>query len=331
MVKIYKNLSEQEWLNLRSNDITSTEAAAILGCPETYQSRLDVWYDKKNPNKSVWSDNERMKWGRRLESVIAHGIAEDHGMTIIKHMSGLYMRHDDIRAGSSFDFLATHPDFSGPGLLEIKNVDSLVFRQKWNADEDTGTFEAPLQIEVQVQHQLWISGYQWAAIGVLVGGNSSHLIIRERDEGAINSIERAVKKFWSMIDNDIMPEPDYSRDLQVLRSIYDKENAGCVIDESRREKVAQLVLSFEQAKERSKNNKSIEEELKAALIHEIGECAGDIFVDDDGNGVKFSFKTQTTNFKATEARTATTRVLRTSIVKPKKKSNRCKEKTAEMA
>lgn len=309
---ILTGLSHEQWLTERAKDITSTDMAAVLGVPDTYRTRLDVWAEHSSLVPSDFTDNDRMLWGRRLEATIAAGVAEDHGLTITP-LGGTYMRHDTLRAGSSFDYSATHPDRSGFGLLEIKNVDSLVFRNKWTSE--SGELEAPLQIEVQVQHQLWISGRQWAAIGVLVGGNYAHVLWRERDESAISAIEAAVIDFWASIDAKEMPSPDYNRDLDTLRAVFSKPDAKATVGEEAYARLADLLPAFELAKRATKDAKAAEDALKAELVHLIGGCeVGAV------NGHGFSFKTQTASFQATEARIQTTRVLRTTPPKAAKRA-----------
>jgi predicted phage-related endonuclease len=211
-----------------------------------------------------------MRWGSRLEPVIAAGLAEDHGLEV-RSLGGVYMRHPRVaRMGASFDFEAasrTRPD-DGWGLLEIKNVDSLIFRREWITAD--GEEEAPLHIEIQVQHQLAVSGRKWACIGVLAGGNTAHLFVRRRDEAAISAIEDAVERFWRSIDANDPPSPDFKRDADSIRDLYANSDPAAVLGEEARAEIAALLPRFLEARAAAKAAKEAEDEIKARLLHALG-------------------------------------------------------------
>jgi putative phage-type endonuclease len=182
MIERLKPESEDHWLALRTQDITSTEISALFNL-SPYSTYFELWHRKKEAVVVRLEENERMKWGSRLESAIAEGIAEDHGW-IVRRMDE-YIRDKDMRIGASFDFSIEEwkvgtatPEYE-KGLLEIKNVDSLVFRDGWTQDED-GDLEAPAHIELQVQQQLLLTGRPVVHIGALVGGNKVQMIERQR-------------------------------------------------------------------------------------------------------------------------------------------------------
>ncbi|WYK04376.1 hypothetical protein DWF04_015295 [Cereibacter sphaeroides f. sp. denitrificans] len=54
---------------------------------------------------------------------------------------------------------------------------------------------APPHSELQVQHQLLVSGRQWAVIVVLVGGNDLRVTVRTRNEIIIQKIRDRVAAF----------------------------------------------------------------------------------------------------------------------------------------
>jgi putative phage-type endonuclease len=266
---VLSGLSRDAWLAERRKDITSTEAAAILGV-SPYATAWEVWQKKAGNLPDDIEPTERMRWGSRLEPVIAAGLAEDHGLEV-RSLGGVYMRHPRVaRMGASFDFEAasrTRPD-DGWGLLEIKNVDSLVFRREWITAD--GEEEAPLHIEIQVQHQLAVSGRQWACIGVLAGGNTAHLFVRKRDETAIAAIEDAVERFWRSIEANEPPSPDFRRDADSIRDLYAASDPAAALSEEARAEIATLLPRFIEARAAAKAAKEAEDEIKARLLHALG-------------------------------------------------------------
>ena len=131
----------EHWLSLRAQDLTSTDVAALFGM-SPYKTKFELWHEKRSGEPVRIAQNDRMKWGTRLQDSIASGIAHDNGFSVDRFDG--YMRIPSERIGSSFDF------FMEPnGILEIKNVDALIFRDGWIVEN--GEIEAPLHIEMQVQ------------------------------------------------------------------------------------------------------------------------------------------------------------------------------------
>lgn len=267
---VLSGLTREAWLAERAKDLTSTEISAVLGI-SPYATAFEIWNIKAGKIPDSFSENDRMRWGRRLEPVIAHGLAEDHGLRA-SPLNGCYMRHPTVpRMGASFDFEILDPERPGlgAGLLEIKNVDGGVFARDW-IDLGDGEREAPPHIEAQVQHQLAVSGRRWAAIGVLVGGNRAYLLRRERDEQAIAAICEEVRRFWKSIEAGQCPAPDWCRDLDTLRQLYATTDPAAVLDEETRARLADLLPAFNAARAAAKAAKEEEDAMKAKIFEILG-------------------------------------------------------------
>jgi len=240
--------SRDEWLALRHKYVSSTESAALLGM-SPYITAFELAVAKKAPAPTPNESTERIDggarivWGARLEDAVAKGIAEDYGVSV-RRMSG-YATDDEFRMGSSFDYevIGLKEDFvgkgdlrdlyrqHGTGVLEIKNVDALVFRNEWKESSETSIgYEVPEHIEIQVQHQLHCIGRRWAAIGVLVGGNRAEVVIRLRDEQVGKYIQAKVAKFWKELESGIMPPVELPRDAGIIKALYSYAEPGKVLD-----------------------------------------------------------------------------------------------------
>lgn len=232
MIEIIKPESQAHWLALRTMDITSTEVAALFGL-SPYITHFELWHRKKEGTVVKLEENERMKWGTRLQDSIAAGIAEDQNW-LIRRMDE-YIRDNELRIGSSFDFSIEQfiPNIETPdnekGLLEIKNVDALIFRDGWAFDED-GDLEAPPHIEIQVQHQMLLTARPVVHIGALVGGNRVQLIERRPDKSVFQAITQKVTDFWASIESNRPPTPDFIRDADFISQIYGYADPGKVFD-----------------------------------------------------------------------------------------------------
>ena len=267
---IFKIEDKEQWLKLRLQDITSTEVSALFGL-NPYSTEFELWHRKKNQEVVAFEENERMRWGNRLEKAIAEGIADEHGWMV--HPFKEYARRPDLRAGSSFDYMVAVPNEAGDapieGLLEIKNVDGLQFKNKWIV-EDGKVIEAPPHIELQVQHQMMITGHPFAYIGALVGGNSLTLIKRTPDDTIIEAIKEKIAIFWDSIDKNIEPSPDFIRDAEFISKIYNYAEPGKTADST--PEIEDLVAKYKQASDIEKQATKEKKAAKAQILSIISDA-----------------------------------------------------------
>jgi putative phage-type endonuclease len=252
---------------MRKRDVTSTESAALFGM-SPYTTHFELWHAKKSGLAREFKTNERMKWGNRLEAAIAHGIAEEQGWEIRPLKE--YMRDPDARIGSSFDFVITNLP-GGPVHLEIKNVDYLAFRDGWIEDDDGG-IEAPEHIEMQVQHQMAVSGFKRAFIGAFIAGNRGVVIERERDEPVIAAIKAKVAEFWRTVDAGEEPAAVMPGDAEAVIRLNQYAQPGKLVDASGDANIAALVLEYKRLSADEAKAKEDKEVVKADLLKAIGDA-----------------------------------------------------------
>jgi putative phage-type endonuclease len=258
--------NEADWLAMRKLDVTSTESAALFGM-SPYMTHFELWHAKKSGQARAFVANERMKWGNRLEAAIAHGIAEEQGWTVEPMKD--YMRLPELRAGSSFDFRIT--SLGEPAHLEIKNVDYLAFRDGW-IEHDDGSIEAPEHIEMQVQHQMMVSGYKRSFIGAFIAGNRGVVIERQRDEQVIAAMRQRIADFWHSVDANQEPAAVMPGDAEAVIRLNQYAQPGKILDASTDANIALLVTNYKRASQDEKNAQEDKETAKALLLEAIGDA-----------------------------------------------------------
>ena len=258
--------NKEQWLGLRRVDVTSTEVAALFGA-SPYKTPFGLWQSKRaNYVEEPFAETSRMKWGTRLQDAIAIGVAEDQGWTVRRR--NVYSRIPELKLGASFDFeILNHPD--GPGLLEIKNVDFLQFRDTWS-DED-GVLEAPPHIELQLQTQLLAANRSWGAIVALVAGNEPRIAIRKASEQIHTEIEVVVSAFWSSQRAGVSPDPDWLTDSKHLRQLYSQSAPGKVLYNSSDE-VDELVNQYRHLSSEIKGLEDLKEATRNQILASIGDA-----------------------------------------------------------
>lgn len=263
MPKIINPESFEAWLELKTKDISSTEVSALFGI-SPYSSEFELFHQKKSGNVFTIEDNERMYCGRMIEDTIAKMVMDTLGIKARRLKT--YMRHDKIAGmSSSFDYeIISHE--KGPGLLEIKNVDGLIYRREWTEEE------APPHIEAQIQQQFEVSNRDWGVIAALVGGNQLKIIHRDRDREVGKAICDRISKFWSDVTNDNAPEPDFAADADFIISLYN-DDSGEVLDISDDEALRSLVLAYKELRTRYNELEAATKAIKAEVFHRTGHAA----------------------------------------------------------
>jgi putative phage-type endonuclease len=252
-----------DWLEMRTKDITSTEVSALFGL-SPYATEFELWNRKKDGAVPEFTETDRMKWGSRLESAIAHGIAEDNGWQIAPFKD--YVRLPELKMGSSFDFLISPKE----ALLEIKNVDALQFKEKWEIDDDN--IEAPPHIEMQLQYQMLVSGVAEGYIAALIGGNQVKLIRREIDDDIAKAIQEKVFNFWESIRRGKAPDPDFKRDHEFITKLHRSSTAGKVLDADSDARILTIAQGYRYAAEQEAQAKEAKAACKAELLTIIGDA-----------------------------------------------------------
>lgn len=266
---------EAAWHALRAQDLTSTDIAALFGM-SPYKTAFELWHEKRSGEVARVKDNDRMRWGRRLESVVAEGIAEDRGWTVRPFKE--YGRLPGLRLGASFDFrILTHMpadgeqrrDLDTDAILEIKTVDFLAFRNGWTIEDDY--VEAPAHIELQVQHQMLVSGLRRAYIGVLIGGNRIEVIERSADEEVHRAILGKAREFWQSIADGRAPDPVMPDDAAAVIRMHQYAEPGKLLDAREDAALADRLMRYHQLGSDIKRLQEDRDVLKAELLQRIGD------------------------------------------------------------
>lgn len=291
---IFNPASEEEWLKLKKEDISSTEISALYGY-SPYDTEYGLYFEKRG---EVEADKEKLRanfsrafWGKIYEERTAQVIGELYGVTVEK-MPG-YIRHGSVRRmGSSFDYKITglvdnwKPSAakeieelsvlrdrfikSGPGILEIKIVDRNIFAKTWQDGE------APIHIEFQVQQQMEVAAdYSWTAIAASVIGERIHFILRDRDEALGAKMCKRVQKFWSLVDAGTPPKPNFARDSEIISKLYSNQaDDAALLDFGTDTKFHNLCRKALRANQLIKKLEDIESAAKAELKTLVGENGG---------------------------------------------------------
>lgn len=194
-----------EWLEARRAGIGGSDALATLGL-SPYSSRYSVWADKRGllPEQD---DNEAMKWGRRLEPIVADAFTEETGIGTT--VCGL-MRHVD----RDWQLASVDRLTDDGAVLEIKTT-SAYRAGDWDDDQLADAAEA------QLQHYLAVTGLEHGYAAALIGGQRLEIRHVRRDERLISLLVDAEAELWQMVQTGMAPALDGSQaTAEALAHLY---------------------------------------------------------------------------------------------------------------
>lgn len=191
-------MTEADWQEYRSKQegIGGSEIATILGINQ-YKSKFELWLEKTGQKERDKVDNQFVEWGNLLEPIIRDKFRKETGFKVMKN--NFVLQHDKLPFMiANIDGEVIDPSFSGKGVLEIKTT-SAHNKKDW----DVG---CPIQYMAQVQWYMGVTGYEYAYIVVLIGGNDFRYFLIERNDYIIENMIKQASDFMYMVKNHIPPE-----------------------------------------------------------------------------------------------------------------------------
>ena len=196
--KVYGYDNEDDWHELRAKRIGGSDIGAIIGV-NPYKSIIDVYIDKTEG--STFKGNEATHWGHMLEGTVIKEFASKHNELIVYEAP--YSIVDNFFI-ANLDSVLKDKETGNYGVLEIKTT-SIWNKKEW--EEDT----IPQSYYAQVQHYLMLTGYKFAYIAVLIGGQQYKEFKIERSEEDTELIRNKATEFYQEnLLKKIPPMPDGS-------------------------------------------------------------------------------------------------------------------------
>lgn len=196
---------DAQTLDKRKLGIGGSDAGAVIGVSE-YRTRLDVYLDKVGEAAPI-EDNEPMFWGRVLEDAVAAVYAERSGDKIRR--KGMTVSKDNPFMLANLDRVIVG-DPRGVGVLEIKTAGA------YSADQwgEPGSDQIPQSYYAQLAHYMAVTGYTWARLAVLIGGQDFRVYDIPRDEDLIQSLIDIERDFWvNHVEARVPPYPTTTADI----------------------------------------------------------------------------------------------------------------------
>ena len=255
--EVYGYDNEVDWHTLREKRIGGSDIGAILGVNK-YKSIIDVYIDKTEG--SNFEGNESTFWGHMHESTIMKVFAQKHKEFNV-YQAPYSVVNDFLIA--NLDGVLKDRNNGDYGVLEIKTTNAFNYKD-WEGDI------VPQYYYAQVQHYLMLTGYKFAYIAVLIGGNKYKDFKIERSEEDIVLIRSKATEFYKEnILKQIPPMPDGSDAYMnhLKKKAMEIENNEVIEFADLEEKAAKVKELGKQINSLKKDQDLLKEEIMLELIN----------------------------------------------------------------
>lgn len=278
------------WLTERTTAIGASESPALFGCG--FVTPYVLWCRKLGLLPPA-DETEPMEVGTLMQPVIAELLRRRTDFEVRECFTEFVRMEGRPHVGCSPDCYLFSEE-RGLGVGELKNVGQYLSAE-WDGD-------VPLRTQVQIQHQLAVTGLSWGLGAGLVGGNRLKWHLVERDERFIAELLKRCDLFWKQVTERTPPDVDGDEQTTAaLFAVHPNDNGETV----------QLGDSFlEVANELDALNRIIAdaESRRDELQNHVRAALGDNTFGVMSNGAGWSWKTQAR--KAYQVNESTSRVLR---------------------
>ena len=256
-----RKMSQEDWQTYRAKQvgIGGSEAATILNIQPNYaKPPFILWLEKTGQKEVEPIDNEYIKWGNIMEPVIRKQFSLESGLKVFQN--NFVLQHE------TYDFMIANldgevldPSREGRGVLEIKTT------SEWNRKEWDGD-HVPNHYNAQLQHYMAVTGYKWAIIVVLIGGNKLRHWYIERDDEIIEILIQKEKEFMDMVASGTPPQIGGSQ----AESLYINTNWAEALDDeiSVPQAIEDMALEYQEIERQKKELDKRAKEIKNQILLE---------------------------------------------------------------
>ena len=261
------DLDHEQWLDVRRRGIGSSDAAAAVGL-NPYKSQLELWLEKTGrdgnlPKVDPHDEESPLYWGILLEHIVAAHYTKRTGNRVRR--INAVLQHPD----PALPWMLANIDREVTGapdvqILECKTA-GLNGARLWKDG-------VPEYVQLQVHHQLAVTGKQIADVAVLLGGQHLEIHRIERDDRLIARLIELERQFWRYVETDTPPPADGSDSAEsALRCLY-PEDTGQTVDFRDHRSLSACFADLLAVRQSIAEQEKLEARLKQTLQQAMGNA-----------------------------------------------------------
>ena len=266
-----RTLDRGQWLEVRRGGIGSSDAATAVGL-NPYKSPLELWLEKSGrqpANEEQPGMDDPRFWGTLLEPYVAVAYQQKTGRKVRK--INAVLQHPTM------PFMLANIDREVVGDPEVQILECKTAGEFGSRLWKVGV---PEYVQLQVQHQLAVTGKDAADVAVLLCGQDLQVHRIERDDDIIARLVVLETRFWECVENDTPPAADGSESAaRALRHLYPGNDTS--LDLTGNPSLSQAFDELAELRSELETRQQRAEALKQTLQHAMGDASKALFA----NGV----------------------------------------------
>lgn len=266
------NLPREDWLEVRKQGIGSSDAGAAVGL-NPYKSQLELWMEKTGrggalPQVDPNDEESPMYWGNILEPIVAAHYSKRTGNRV-RRINAVLQHPDHDKTWMMANIDREIIGANDVQILECKTA-GINGARLWKEG-------VPEYVQIQVHHQLAVTGKQAADVAVLLGGQHLEIHRIERDDILIGNLIQLEREFWHYVETDSPPPTDGSESADLaLRCLY-PQDSGSTIDFKEDTALSSTFADLLLLRDSIAQQERLEAKLKQRLQQAMGSATGAVF------------------------------------------------------
>ncbi|PSJ16205.1 YqaJ viral recombinase family nuclease [Nitrosomonas supralitoralis] len=264
------DINREQWLTVRKSGIGSSDAAAAVGL-NPYKSQLELWLEKTGrdgnlPKTDPNDESSPMYWGILLEPFVAANYTRRTGNRVRRINAVLQHPFEPwMLANIDREVMGV----SDVQILECKTA-GINGARLWKEG-------IPEYVQLQVMHQLAVTGKQAADVAVLICGQELQVHRIERDEVMIERLIELEREFWRYVQLDQTPPADGSDSAdRALRCLYPQDN-GKVLNLRHDSEMSQAFSDLLSVRQSLASQSQFESQLKQRIQQRLADATKAVF------------------------------------------------------
>ncbi|KVE62441.1 endonuclease [Burkholderia vietnamiensis] len=259
-----KDMPREDWLEVRKSGIGGSDAAAAVGL-SPYQSQLELWLvktgrDANLPKPDPDDTTEPVFWGHLLEPIVAAAYTKQTGNRV--------RRVNAVLQHPTIPFMLANVDREVVGCRDVQLLEAKTAGEYGSRLWRDGV---PEYVQLQVMHQLMVTGKQAADVAVLLCGQKLDVHRIERDDALIARLVELEAAFWHYVETDTPPPADGSESAdRALRCLY--PGAGGTVDFTDDRRLSAAFADLVAVRAEIDSRQAVEAQLKQTIQQAMREA-----------------------------------------------------------
>lgn len=264
-----QDLSRDDWLAVRRTGIGGSDAAAAVGL-NPYMSALELWLDKTGraegmPRPDPADTTSPTYFGTLLEPIVAAVYTQQTGNKIRK--VNAVLRHPSI------PWMLANIDRE---IVGARNVQILECKTAGEYGARLWRDGVPEYVQLQVQHQLAVTGKTAAHVAVLLCGQALEVHRIDRDDALIGRLIELETRFWRFVESDTPPPADGCDSAdRALRHLY--PGNGETIDFTDDRRLSSVFADLVAVRAEIETRQQLEAQFKQTIQQAMGDAIRAVF------------------------------------------------------